>query len=146
MTLNAFTNVTVSAESFPVFDGFEESNVSGKDIAAIVGVSPPTVSKWRRGRARMPAAKLAFLTMLLASWLQELEDIRSLQGENKPSWLDEHLTTARRCLSEQEALNSTLPPAAIHEGGRMFQAWWRENTGVFGMAGAGLGIGRGGLA
>ncbi len=128
---SGFTNVTVGAGSYPVFDGFEESRVSGKDIAAVVGVSPPTLSKWRRGRTRIPAAKLTFLTMLLANGLEELEDVRRLEGNGAGSgWLDGNLRAARRCLEEQEALNAELPPAAIHEGVRMFHDWWRMNAKV----------------
>lgn len=116
--------------AFPVFDGLEESQVTGKEIAAIVGVTPPTVSKWRTGRARVPAATLAFLTLLLASWLEELEELKRarLAAGRSADWLEEHLEEARRRLREQEDYNSELPAAAIIQGVRMFQNWWHANA------------------
>jgi transcriptional regulator with XRE-family HTH domain len=116
--------------AFPVFDGLEESRVTGREIATIVGVTPPTVSKWRTGRVRVPAATLAFLTLLLASWLEELEELKRAQqaAGRSADWIDEHLEEARRRLSEQEAYNADLPAAAIIQGVRMFQSWWNANA------------------
>ncbi|MEO5335926.1 MAG: helix-turn-helix domain-containing protein [Magnetospirillum sp. WYHS-4] len=118
--------------AFPVFDGLEESHVTGKELASIIGVTPPTISKWRTGRARVPAATLAFLTLLLASWLEELEELkRAHEATGRPAaWLDEHLEEARRCLKEQEEVNTELPAAAIIQGVKMFQSWWQANAQV----------------
>ncbi len=112
--------------------------VSGKEIAAMVGVSPPTVSKWRKGRARIPATKLAFLTLLLAHGLAELEDLAARAEEEAPfssasaAWrarLNAHIVTTRRCLRLQEAVNSALPPDAHVEGARLFRLWWNGARG-----------------
>lgn len=114
--------VAMPARSFPVFSGLEESHLSGKEIAEIVGVTPPTISKWRLGRARVPAETLVFLTMILADWLDGVR-ARVEAGAPAPEWLE----AAERCLERQEAFNTRLSPAAIHKGAHMFQAWWKAH-------------------
>ena len=112
--------------------------VSGKEIAAILGVSPPTVSKWRQGRSPIPAAKLAFLTLLLAHGLAELEERAVGAGNEAPfanptaAWrarLNAHIAATRRCLKLQEAVNSVLGQDAHIEGARMFRLWWNGTRG-----------------
>lgn len=104
-------------EALPVFEGLKGSMVSGKEIAGIVGVTPPTVSKWRKGRARPSPAKQVFLTLMLAHWLEEREN-------SGP-----YLYQARQCLKRQEICNASLSPQAIHEGVRMFKDWWNGQCG-----------------
>ncbi|HEC14760.1 MAG TPA: hypothetical protein ENI72_03280, partial [Rhodospirillales bacterium] len=58
-----YSGSSTTLDLHPVFQGFAEGRVSGKEIASILGVTPPTVSKWRKGKARVPAVKLAFLTL-----------------------------------------------------------------------------------
>ncbi len=118
----------------PVFQGLEASRISGRDIAAIVGVSPPTVSKWRTGRTRMPAVTLVFLTLLLAHWLDELEHLiraRSKTGQLSGLWRRDRegrLLAGRKSLEEQDAINTTLPAAALSGGERLFRDWWRARA------------------
>ncbi len=104
--------------------------MSGKEIASILGVTPPTVSKWRKGKARVPAVKLAFLTLILANWLDEMENKARLESGGDPNpdaWrpsLRHPIDAARRSLKEQEAFNAVLPPEAVLEGARLFRDWW----------------------
>lgn len=116
------TNWHPGLDVFPVFFGLDRSRVTGREIASILGVAPPTVSRWRHGRVAVPAAKLAFLTFLLADWLDEAESGEDLEDGGDSEARD----AARRCLVLQEAYNATLPPAAIREGALMFQDWWRR--------------------
>jgi len=51
MTAYDRTGASVTAEAQPVFRGLHESMVSAWEIASMLGVSPPTLSKWRRARA-----------------------------------------------------------------------------------------------
>jgi len=114
----------------PVFKGLEASRLSGRDIAAIVGVSPPTVSKWKAGRRRVPAATLVFLTLLLANWLEDLENMvrmRTKAGQSTNAWrthMDQHISCARSSLNEQEEINTALPGKSVSEGARLFRDWW----------------------
>ncbi len=117
MTMTDFMISPTAEAALPVFEGLKGSMISGKEIASIVGVTPPTVSKWRKGRARPPAAKQVFLTLILAHWLEE-------RGNADP-----RLDGAGLCLKRQEICNASLPPQAIHEGVRMFKNWWRAQCG-----------------
>lgn len=110
-------------EAPPVFAGLARSMVSGKEIAKAAGVTPPTVSKWRKGRAKPPEAKLAFLTLFLAHWLDELG--------NERYGASPRIEDARQCLKRQEIHNASLPPKAIHEGARLFKRWWNGKIGLF---------------
>lgn len=132
--------VTDETGDLPLFQGFDASDLTGRDLAGILGVSAPTVSKWRHGKARMPASKLAFMTLLLASRTEDME--RSLRENLKAapdatpadpaavqrSNLGMAIATLRRCLRLQEQINHGLSPAAVREGSRQFRAWW-ENDG-----------------
>lgn len=120
----------------PVFRGFDTADLTGKDLAEILGVSPPTVSKWRHGKARMPASKLAFMTLLLASRAEDLE--RSLResiaiAPDAPpadplavrrANLGQAIDSLRQCLHLQEAINTALPAESVREGSRQFRQWW----------------------
>ena len=124
MTAYDWTGESAMAESQPVFRGLQESMVSAPEIASMLGVSPPTVSKWRRGRATVPDAKLAFLTLILAYWLNEIEGEGRLPVGAGGSAMGLRLEAARRCLRLQEARNAALPPGALSEGADRFRAWW----------------------
>lgn len=128
MTVADIINSSVSREAFPVFRGLEGSMVSGREIAEIVGVSPPTVSKWRKGRAQPSAAKLVFLTLILAHWLEE-ETAWSRRGAYRSFDAASPFAAARRCLELQESYNADLPPQAVFEGSRMFRSWWSARRG-----------------
>jgi len=107
----------------PVFDGLEKADFTGKDIAEIVGVTPPTVSKWRCGRAQMPNRILIFLTLVLANRIEEMEAVADgPTGWGAPD--GSTLAAVRDFLSRQERLNRLLPADAVHEGARMFRHWW----------------------
>ena len=61
--------------SEPVFSGLRETGVTGRQIACALKISPATVSKWRRGRAPIPAEIQVFLTLMLASQVDRLGDL-----------------------------------------------------------------------
>ena len=124
MTAYDRTGAPAMAEAQPVFRGLHESMVSAREIASMLGVSPPTVSKWRRGRAKMPDAKLAFLTFILAHWLDEIELDGGLSVGVGGSAMGLRLEAARRSLRLQETRNASLPPGALSEGADRFRAWW----------------------
>lgn len=127
------------AEDLPLFQGFDASDLSGKDLAGILGVSAPTVSKWRHGKARMPASKLAFMTLLLASRTEDME--RSLRDNLRAapdatpvepaavqrSNMGMAIATLRHCLRLQERINSKLSPESVREGSRQFRQWWESD-------------------
>ncbi len=127
------------AEDLPLFQGFDVSDLTGKDLANILGVSPPTVSKWRHGKARMPASKLAFMTLLLASRTEDME--RSLRENLRAapdatpidpaavqrSNMGMAIAMLRQCLHSQERINSALSPEAMREGSRQFRRWWESD-------------------
>ncbi len=130
MTSGYIPNTSHASEDQPVFQGLREFLFSGKDIASLVGVSPPTVSKWRQGRARVPAAKLAFLTLLLAHWLDEMGGLAARwagTSSHLEKTIDSQMAGGLRFLRMQEAVNANLPPDAILEGARMFRAWLDAN-------------------
>jgi transcriptional regulator with XRE-family HTH domain len=98
--------------------------VSAREIASMLGVSPPTASKWRRGRAKVPDAKLVFLTLVLAYWLDEIEREERVPIGADGSAMELRLEAARRSLRLQDARNASLPPRALSEGAGQFRAWW----------------------
>lgn len=108
----------------PVLRGLARARLTGKEIAAILGVSAPTVSKWRHGRADVPAATQQFLTLLLA------EKVQAVAAAHR--WADSpvfhprlrgEVEALKRDLAEQEALNALLPPRALRDGTRRFRDW-----------------------
>lgn len=113
----------------PVFRGLADAKTQGKEIAGIVGVAPPTVSKWRTGRLETPAATLVFLTLLLADRINSLQDQHRRQGR-KGLRFEATLKTIHRRLRSQEAINSQLHPGAMRQGARLFRQWWRRTEGA----------------
>ena len=63
------------SELEPVFHGLKQTGITGREIARALKISPATVSKWRRGRAPIPAEIQVFLTLMLASQLDRLGDL-----------------------------------------------------------------------
>lgn len=117
-------DVSITVEAHPVFWGLQESMVSAREIASMLGVAPSTVSKWRRGRVKVSDTKLAFLTLFLANWLDEIEC--KMRSPTRPggSAMELRLEAARRALRLQEARNASLPPGALSKGADNFRAWW----------------------
>lgn len=117
-----------SAESFsegvqsghtPVFEAFVELGLTGRDIAEIVDVTPPTVSKWKSGKARMPEDRLVFLTLILAHLLDEGEAAYTN---------DACFNSARAYFAMQDVMNKDLPAADIRNGARTFRRWWSSDA------------------
>ena len=115
-----------------VFRGFDESFFPLAKIALVLGVSTAKLDAWCKGRTPIPAAKLAFLTLLLADRLDQLDElgaeeesqIRPVVHNDRDHWVVLKLETARRCLRAQEAHVAKLPPAALREGEKLFRAVW----------------------
>jgi transcriptional regulator with XRE-family HTH domain len=124
MTAYDRTNASTMVEAHPVFRGLQEATVSTRDIASMLGVAPSMVSKWRKGQAKVPHAKLAFLTLILANWLDEIEDEERSPGGHGGSAMELRLEAARRALRLQEVRNTSLPPGALSKGAEKFHAWW----------------------
>lgn len=108
----------------PVFRGLDDISLQDKDIAAIVGVTAPTFSKWRAGRVRVPECKLVFLTLLLANWIDEQEKNPNAQAYRADPRFEARLRSTRRCLYQQENINQSLPPETVREGSHLFREWW----------------------
>ncbi len=114
----------------PVFEGLNCAGVAAKTIAEMIGVSPPTVSKWRTGKAQIPAASLVFLTLILAHLIEDAETMERRFNDIGTRWdgaLDEQLTTMRRLLHEQEVLTATLASDVVHAGARLYRDWLQSN-------------------
>lgn len=119
---------------WPVLDGLESAGLSGRDVAMVAGVSPPTVSKWRSGRIHVPGPKLAFLTLVLAHLLDDLRTMLNLEAEwgtLSPNWsarTDPRGEAALRALEIQEGLNMALPAIEVRKGAQLFRAWWASGA------------------
>ncbi len=108
-----------TSSHLPVFAAFIELGFTGRDIAAFVGVTAPTVSKWRVGKARIPGERLAFVTLALAHLLDEAPKTRVGQ----PDW-PAKVSAARAYLAYQDVLNRELAVGDVREGAQLFRAWW----------------------
>lgn len=114
-------------EGYTVFRALEEAKVAGRKIAAALGVTPSTYSKWRSGRIRIPASRLVLLTLMLADRIAELEaTLETTTRRRDPRFLA-HLRTLRRGLDYQETLNRRLSAKDVRDGSRLFHKWWFEN-------------------
>ena len=133
--MGRFDESAFDGSNYLVFRGFDESFVSPAKIALVLGVSTATLDAWRKGRRAIPAAKLAFLTLLLADRLDQLDelvaekesDIRPVDHNDRDHWIALKLETARRCLRSQEAHVAKLPPGALREGEKLFRAIWSKH-------------------
>jgi len=130
MERHRHTEQAASEGRIPVFAGLEKAGLAGKEIAEIAGVTPPTVSKWRCGRARLPSRILIFLTLVLANRIEEMEAVADgPTGWGAPD--GSTLAAVRDLLGRQERLNRLLPADAVHEGARMFRHWWHAKGHAF---------------
>ncbi len=110
----------------PVFDGLDKLGHSGQEIAEILGVSPPTVSKWRNGHMPVPDEVVALLTLVLASFVEDILEQKSDDSESVVwnFYQRARLQAARDDLSAQEKINHTLKPTAVRAGAIRFRYWW----------------------
>ena len=117
-------------DSEPVFSGLRETGITGRQIASALKISTATVSKWRRGRAPIPAEIRVFLTLMLAGQVDRLGDLYANWGKAPAAW---HLTAraglevARELLAAQERRNQTLSGFAVCDGTRLFRVWWNSD-------------------
>lgn len=118
----------------PVFDAFDALGLSGRDLAQLADVTPPTVSKWRSGKARIPGERLAFLTLVLAHLLDEVMAVADLEaqcagplGSWNPTWAA-RVDTARAYLAYQDVLNRDIEAGEVRQGAQMFRAWWASGA------------------
>ena len=127
MNLNQVFDGDGQSASSPVFDGLEKLGVNGRDIAEIAKVSAPTVSKWRKGHVPVPGEVIALLTLILASYVEDVLEQKDGASEQAPVWSFHQragLEAAREDLSAQEIINHSLPPAAVRSGAIRFRYWW----------------------
>lgn len=116
---------SVMGGHLPVFEAFNELGLTGCDIADIAVVTPPTVSKWRMGKARLPNDRLVFLTLILAHLLDEVEVVKD---EGKSTAHKARLDSARALLTMQDVLNKDLPVGDIRDGAKKFRTWWASGA------------------
>ena len=129
---------TGTSGHLPVFDAFDELGLSGRDIAELVEVTPPTVSKWRAAKIRVPGEKLAFMTLALAHLLDEAETVAAMNDElgddlqhtraHKRGPDMGHIEAARAGLVYQDVLNRDLPPQEVRGGAQRFRTWWASGA------------------
>lgn len=123
-----------TSSHLPVFAAFVELGLTGRDVALFADVTPPTVSKWRAGKTRIPDEKLAFLTLVLAHLLDETQAIVDLEAECASAhgtWSTQwggRLDAARAYLVYQDVLNQPLAAARVREGAQLFRAWWASGA------------------
>ena len=106
----------------PVFLGLAAFGVSGKDIAASLGVSNASVSKWRNGRMVFPDETKVFLSLMLGEKI-----IAAVEDGDSSSCLIRnrcHIEIAKNKLAEQQLLNRGIPCMAVWKGVRKYRVWW----------------------
>lgn len=117
----------------PVFAAFNELGLTGRDVAEFAGVTPPTVSKWRSGKVRIPGERLAFLTLVLAHLLDDAQAVSDLEvlsasgADARGAWSTNwsaQISSAKAYLAYQEVLNRDLDGGDIREGAQLFRLWW----------------------
>ena len=114
----------------PVFEGLALAGLAGKEIAQMCGISPPTVSKWRQGRARAPLGRVIFLTMLLAHMADELQETYDGWGQAPKAWhlhMQSRIDGVLKALREQESINTGAPAGALRQGTRLYREWFRRD-------------------
>ena len=106
----------------PVFLGLAAIGVSGKDIAASLGVSDASVSKWRNGRMAFPDETKVFLSLMLGEKIIEAGE----DGYSGFCFIRNrcHIEIAKDKLAEQELLNQGMPCMAVWKGVRKYRVWW----------------------
>lgn len=129
-------SASLSASSHhPVFDAFDALGVTGRDVAELADVTPPTVSKWRSGKARIPGERLAFLTLALAHLIDEVQAVADLEaqcaGPTTASWHTRwagRVDLARAYLAYQDVLNRDIDAGEVRGGAQTFRAWWTSGA------------------
>jgi|GEM_PF-1478446 len=114
----------------PTLLGLQHLDVSGRALAEIAKVSPPTISKWRHGRAEMPNETSVFLSFVLASLIDEREDELFVAAKASDDWKNtqgRRLATARLCLAAQEHINATVSADVIRLATHRFRHWWNDH-------------------
>ncbi len=127
MTNSHWSLIVDAVENLPVFDGMDKVGLTGKDLADVVGVSPPTISKWRNGKARVPGDVIALLTLVLGNRIEELQNLYSGMGAVPGSWQFQAragINSALDDLQVQEGMNRALPTKDRREGTKRFRHWW----------------------
>lgn len=115
----------------PVFEGLATAGVPAKNIAELLNVSQPTVSKWRSGKAHIPSESLVFLTLMLAHLIEDAETMERRFndiGARRDGALEEQLEIMRRSLREQEVFTATMPADVVHAGARLYRDWLQTGT------------------
>ncbi len=113
-----------------LFEGFAKAGLTGSDLADLAGVTPPTVSKWRRGLIHIPASRVAFFTLVLAHLLEDLRDLRNLDAQinvRRSGWAEQAEIieeVAGGLLKVQEQINLEFDPREVRLGAQMFREWW----------------------
>ncbi len=124
-----------AGNGYPVLDGLEKAGIAGKYIAEVVHVSASTVSKWRTGSSIIPPATMVFLTLVLASVIEDMEVLERRLEDEGCAWNDllgDQLLDLHRALREQEIYNAAIAPEAVREGAGLFRNWLEKNDGVAG--------------
>lgn len=128
-------DVRLGASShLPVFAALNELGLTGRDVAEFAGVTPPTVSKWRSGKVRIPGERLAFVTLVLAHLLDDAQAMGELGGgQSGPDGPDgedwrTRLDAAKAYLVYQDVLNRELAVSDVREGAQLFRAWWSSGA------------------
>lgn len=129
-------DVRLGASShLPVFDALMELGLTGRDVAEFAGVTPPTVSKWRSGKVRIPGERLAFVTLVLAHLLDDAQGMDAPvmkqgdmdRGDDRGDW-KARLDAAKAYLAYQDVLNRELAVGDVREGAQLFRAWWSSGA------------------
>jgi len=107
----------------PIFSAFDDLGLTGRDIAKLAGVTPPTVSKWRTAKVRIGGEKLAFLTLVLAHLLDEADKMQNL-GDQADHAKRGPVEAAHAALVYQDVLNRDLAASEVRAGAQRFRAWW----------------------
>jgi len=121
----------------PVFAAFDDLGLTGRDIAELAHVTPPTVSKWRSAKVRIPGERLAFLTLVLAHILDEADTHMPVAPHGLENDLELNAALRDKCapyqgalesahahLAYQNVLNGDLPPTEVRQGAQKFRVWW----------------------
>jgi len=120
----------------PVFDAFHELGLTGCDVADVAGVTPPTVSKWRSGKVRIPEERLVFMTLVLAHLLDDAKALDTFEAEwyahnGAGNWCGAEnfrIDAARAHLSMQDILNQQIAVANVRNGAKQFRKWWASGA------------------
>jgi transcriptional regulator with XRE-family HTH domain len=124
-------DVRLGASShLPVFAALNELGLTGRDVAEFAGVTPPTVSKWRSGKVRIPGERLAFVTLVLAHLLDDAQtmEMQSAGAEVADDDWNARLDAAKAYLVYQDVLNRALAVGDVREGAQLFRMWWSSGA------------------